>query len=119
VTEKYLSRLYDHGVLEAASPMVGNTFERLQAGTHDNARAIFTAMQERGWYNLEQAARNRRVPKGKMKQTAENFDMTANSKYAVSSGTKRLGKYLPHGKMQGRNGIFADKTNDRAYQKQH
>jgi len=106
ITEKHLSRLYDQGVLESTSSMTSNTFERLQADTHDNVRTIFTAMQQRGWYNPERAGRAERLSKGKQKQSTEFFDTTADSKYAVSSGTRRFGRRLSREQRPGKSGIF-------------
>ena len=116
MTEKHLSSLYEHGVLEATSPMVSNTFERLQADTHDNARTLFTAMQQRGWYNPEQAEGSERLQKRNQKQTSESFDLTADSKYAVSSGARRFGGRLSHGQRQGKSGIFNNQNNDSQFQ---
>jgi spore coat protein CotF len=106
ITEKHLSRLYDQGALEATSPMLSNTFERLQADTHDNARIIFTTMQQRGWYNPERAERNEPLQKGKQNQTSEVFSTTANSKYAVSSGTRKFGRHLSQEQRPGKSGIY-------------
>ena len=107
ITEKHLSRLYDQGVLESTSPMISNTFERLQDSTHDNARTIFTAMQERGWYNPESTGRTERLSRGTQKQTNEFFDTTADSKYAATSGTRRFGRHLPREQRSGKSGIFS------------
>jgi hypothetical protein len=106
LTEKHLSNLYNHGVLEATSSAVSNTFERLQADTYDNARAIFTAMQQRGWYNVEQTERNERQPRGRSKQITDTFDQTADSKYAVKTGAKGFGGRLSNGQRQGKSGIY-------------
>lgn len=108
MTEKHLSHLYDHGVMEATSPMVSNTFERLQADTHDSIRAIFAAMQQRGWYNPEQEANNQRT-KGMPKQISRSFNQTADSKYAVTSGSRGLGRHFPPGQRQGKSGIFTNR----------
>lgn len=109
MTEKHLSSLYDHGVMEAASPMVSNTFERLQADTHDSIRAIFAAMQQRGWYNPEQEANKQRRSQSSPKQTGQSFNQTADSKYAVTSGSRKLGRHLPSGQRQGKSGIFTNR----------
>ncbi|AIF53098.1 spore coat protein [Pelosinus sp. UFO1] len=108
ITEKHLSRLYDQGVLESTSPMISNTFERLQASSHDNARTIFTAMQQRGWYNPERTGRTERLSRGTQKQSNEFFDTTADSKYAVSSGTRKFGRHLPREQRSGKSGIFSN-----------
>lgn len=108
ITEKHLSRLYDQGVLESTSPMISNTFERLQSSSHDNARTIFTAMQERGWYNTERTGRSERFSRGTKKQSNEIFDTTADSKYAVSAGTRRFGRHLPREQRVGKSGIFTN-----------
>ncbi|MCE5286164.1 MAG: spore coat protein [Pelosinus sp.] len=107
ITEKHLSRIYDQGALEANSPQVFETFERLQADAHDNARTIFTAMQQRGWYNPASAERNQRMQRGKHRQTDESFETTASSKYAVSSGSRRFGQHLSKGQRPGKSGIFS------------
>jgi hypothetical protein len=106
ITEKYLSRLYDQAVLEAISPSLAETFERLQADAHDNARTIFAAMQQRGWYNPARAQSNGRVQRGKPNQTTEVFAKAQNSKYAVSSGSQKFGGRLSPGHRMGKSGIF-------------
>lgn len=106
ITEKHLSSLYDHGALEATSPMISNTFERLQADTHDNARTLFNAMQQRGWYNSEQVKRTERSQQREYKKTSDNFDLTADSKYSVSSGARNFGHHLVNGHRLGKAGIF-------------
>jgi hypothetical protein len=112
ITEKHLSGLYDQGILESTSSIISNTFERLQADTHDNARTIFTAMQQRGWYNPEQAGRTERFSRGKQRQSTEIFDTAADSKYAVTSGTRRFGRRLSREQRLGKSGIFNNQKSE-------
>lgn len=119
ITEKHLSSLYDHGALEATSPIISNTFERLQADTHDNARTLFNAMQQRGWYNSEQIKRTGRSEQREYKETSDNFDLTADSKYTVSSGTRNFGQRLANGHRLGKTGIFNNPKAVTNYQERH
>jgi hypothetical protein len=111
ITEKHLSRLYDQGVLEAVSPMLANTFERLQADTHDNARTIFNAMQARGWYNPEQGQKKERMLKQR-KPITQTFDVAVDSKYAVTSGSRRFGRRLANGQRLGKSGVYSSKNTE-------
>lgn len=97
MTEKHLSSLYDHCVLEATSPTLSDTIERLQADTHDNVHTLFIAMQQRGWYKPEQIERSDHLQNRNLEQTSEKFDRTDDSKYAVSSGARRSGQRAYHG----------------------
>lgn len=107
ITEKHLSSLYEQSVLEANSSMLANTFEQLQADTHDNARTIFNAMAERGWYSP--APRERRMSKQQPSKMTQAFDVAASSKYAVTSGSRRFGGHLAKGERLSKSGIYGDK----------
>jgi spore coat protein CotF len=116
MTEKHLSSLYEHGVMEASSPMVSNTLESLQADAHDTARNLFTAMQERGWYNTGQGERSGRSQKSQLqRQTTANFNQTADSRYAVTSGARNFGRRLPQGQSRGKSGIYNTQTEGMHY----
>lgn len=116
MTEKHLSHLYEHGVMEATSTTVGNTFERLQADTHDNARAIFTAMQQRGWYNPAQSSSGQRQQQFRPQKNLKNFAQGADSGYAVTSGSRTLGRRLSHGQGLGKSGIYQQQNNGSYHQ---
>ncbi|WP_425060979.1 hypothetical protein SCACP_17450 [Sporomusa carbonis] len=51
-TEKHLSHLYEHAIMESSNVTVHNTMEEFQHDEHENAFTLFNAMQQRGWYNL-------------------------------------------------------------------
>lgn len=112
ITEKHLSALYNQGVLEATSSIIASTFERLQADTHDNARTIFNAMQTRGWYNPERVKRSELFHKENQKQITDTFNTTADSKYAVSSGSRRFGRRLSEGQRLGKSGIYSNQRTE-------
>ena len=96
MSEKHLSSLYDHCVLEATTPVVSDAIERLQADTHDNVHTLFIAMQQHGWYNPEQAESSDRLLKSNPKQAYKKFDLTSESKYAGSSGPRGSGRRVSH-----------------------
>ncbi len=50
-TEKHLSHLYEHAVMESTNVTVHNAMEEFQHDEHEAAYTLFSAMQDRGWYN--------------------------------------------------------------------
>ncbi|HWR45599.1 spore coat protein [Sporomusa sp.] len=63
-TEKHLSHLYEHAIMESINITVHNAVEEFQHDEHENAYTLFKVMQERGWYNpagQEQSAGNKRT----------------------------------------------------------
>ena len=50
-TEKHLSHLYEHAVMESTNVTVHNAMEEFQHDEHETAYTLFSAMQDRGWYN--------------------------------------------------------------------
>ena len=49
-TEKHLSHLYEHAIMESVNSTVHNTMEEFQHDEHENAYTLYKAMQDRGWY---------------------------------------------------------------------
>lgn len=98
MTEKHLSSLYDHCVLEATTPVVSDAIERLQADTHNNVHTLFIAMQQHGWSNPEQAAE--RLLKSNPIEAYKKFDLPSESKYAGSSGSRGSGRRVSRGQRQ-------------------
>lgn len=50
-TEKHLSHLYEHAIMESNSNIIHNTMEEFQHDEHENAYTLYNVIQERGWYN--------------------------------------------------------------------
>nr|WP_232035835.1 spore coat protein [Methylomusa anaerophila] len=50
-TEKHISHLYEHAIMESTHSHVYNFMEDMQRDEHDNAFTLFQAMQQRDWYN--------------------------------------------------------------------
>jgi hypothetical protein len=50
VTEKYMSHLYDHAIMEASGYQVRDTFIALQQEEHETAQMLFDFMHRHGWY---------------------------------------------------------------------
>lgn len=98
MSEKHLSSLYDHCVLEATTPVVSDAIERLQADTHNNVHTLFIAMQQHGWSNPEQA--EERLLKSNPVEAYKKFDLTSESKYAGSSGPRGSGRRVSRGQRQ-------------------
>ncbi len=99
-SEKQMSHMYDHGITEASTPSVINTFEQLQHEEHDNAHTLFQAMQDRGWYNPSASNAQRRGSRYGNRNSAT-------SNYAVTSGAQNFGNQLESGarfnRRSGRN----------------
>lgn len=50
-TEKHLSHLYEHAIMESTNITIHNTMEEFQHDEHENAYTLFRVMQQKGWYN--------------------------------------------------------------------
>lgn len=70
-TEKHLSHLYEHAIMESSNNTVHNAMEELQHDEHEAAYTLFNVMRERGWYNPEQVQRN---------ISKKNFSMSSNKR---------------------------------------
>ncbi len=58
-TEKHLSHLYEHAIMESSNITVRNAVEEFQHDEHENAYTLFQVMQDRGWYDVpEQQQQN-------------------------------------------------------------
>ncbi|QJW44907.1 spore coat protein [bacterium BFN5] len=90
-TEKHMSHMYDHGIMESTNTDVRYTFEELQHDEHENAHIIFNSMQERGWYNTNKKSR---TPNSNYLQVGRSGRSIANSEYAVTSGAQKFGSRL-------------------------
>jgi hypothetical protein len=92
ITEKHLSLLYTHAILESSHQDVSNTFEELQQDEYHNTGLLLDAMQARGW-NTTTARSNAII--GAAKQNSgigkdRKIAGRANGTYAVTSGTAKL-----------------------------
>lgn len=105
-TEKYMSHLYDHAIMEASGDTVRDTFMALQQDEHEIAQTLFDFMRQQGWYttggNRQQADRrlkNGQRLSGGMRQSQAGgaMDYRADSRYAVTSGARRFGQSLTGG----------------------
>lgn len=88
MTEKYISQVYNTAIMEATNSDVLDTFEEMQHDEHENGRLLFTAMQERGWYNANQTEKSNERP------LTTKFTNKTNSSFAVTSGAKNFGNRL-------------------------
>lgn len=90
MTEKHMSQVYDTAIVESSNKTVLDLFEEMQHDEHENARTIFNAMQERGWYNTYQY--NDKPNSGPRRETA--YTNKFSSDYAVTSGARNFGGRL-------------------------
>jgi spore coat protein CotF len=87
-TEKHLSHLYEHAIMESTNITVHNTVEEFQHDEHENAYTLFQVMQERGWYNpvgQEQSFGNKKtfnVKNNRRSQPNFNNGRLYNSQYS-------------------------------------
>lgn len=58
VTEKYLSEVLNHAILEANSNQTRQVFRALQDNAQGHAHTIYDTMSDQGWYNVEQTSVN-------------------------------------------------------------
>lgn len=108
-TEKYMSHLYDHAIMEAACDTVRDTFVALQEDEHETAQMVFDFMNQRGWYstgaNRQKFGRRlqsgQRLSGGKQQFKSGDMQPRADSRYAVTSGSRSLGQNLRGGRGQG------------------
>ncbi len=108
-TEKYMSHLYDHAIMEASTEAVRDTFVALQQDEHETAQMLFDFMQQQGWYttgaNRQKFGRRlqsgQRLSGGAQPPASGAWQPKADSRYAVTSGTRRLGKNMAGGRSQG------------------
>lgn len=109
-TEKYMSHLYDHAIMEAAGDSVRDAFIALQQDEHESAQMLYDFMQQQGWYttgaNRQQFGRrlqsSQRLSGGKQQYKGSGSAMQprVDSSYAVASGTRSLGENLRGGRPQ-------------------
>ncbi len=104
VTEKYMSHLYDHAIMEASGYQVRDTFIALQQEEHETAQMLFDFMHRHGWYTTgaNRQKQGRRLqsyqPLSGGRQQSKNMrgggqpHPKADSRYAVASGSRRLGQ---------------------------
>ncbi len=110
-TEKYMSHLYDHAIMEASGDTVRDTFVALQQDEHETAQMLFDFMNQHGWYttgaNRQKAGRRLQTGQplsGGRPQTPREGDFPQpryDSRYAVASGSRRLGQSFTKNRGQG------------------
>lgn len=91
MTEKHMSQVYDTAIMESSNNAVLDLFEEMQHDEHENARTIFKAMQERGWYNTTNRYDDK-LNSAPRRETA--YTNKFSSDYAVTSGTRNFGGRL-------------------------
>ncbi len=115
-TEKYMSHLYDHAIMEASTEAVRDTFVALQQDEHTTAQMLFDFMQRQGWYttgaNRQKFGRRlqggQRLSGGPQPPASGAWQPRADSRYAAASGTRRLGQNLGGDGRPGRQPAWAD-----------
>ncbi|MDR7865583.1 MAG: spore coat protein [Sporomusaceae bacterium] len=110
-TEKYMSHLYDHAIMEATADTVRDTFVALQQDEHETAQMLFDFMHQHGWYttgaNRQKAGRrlqsSQPLSGGRSQKNMQNSSPQpkTDSRYAVTSGSRRLGQNLGAGMNRG------------------
>ena len=107
-TEKYMSHLYDHAIMEATDDTVRDTFVALQQDEHETAQMLFDFMHQHGWYttgaNRQKAGRRMQSgqplsggrPQTNIQSSAPQ--LKADSRYAAATGSRRLGQSFGGGK---------------------
>ncbi|MEG6586049.1 spore coat protein [Dendrosporobacter sp. 1207_IL3150] len=93
-TEKSMSHMYDHAIMESSNENVRYAFEEFQHDEHENGHLIFKSMQERGWYN---STTDVRMPKSNYINAGRSNRNAATSDYAVTSGSEQFGSRLSRG----------------------
>lgn len=91
---KYMSQLYDHAIMEATDETVRDAFIELQQDEHRSAQSIFEFMQQQGWYTTGANRQNLGRRLGQAQQLSGGMAPRADSRYAVTSGARRLGSRL-------------------------
>lgn len=94
-TEKQLSHLYDHAVLESSNLEIHTTMEEFQRDEHENSFTLFNVMQQRGWYN--QSSQNWQ------KQTEYNPDQSQRTRL----GRKRSYGLASENKLNSQSQFFS------------
>ena len=87
-TEKHLSHLYEHAIMESSNITVRNAVEEFQHDEHENAYTLFQVMQDRGWYNVSEQEQS----SGKKKA----YHMKSGKRYQqnFSNGRMYNGQYV-------------------------
>lgn len=103
-TGKYMSQMYEHAVMQATSDTARNIFEQLQQEEHDNAQMLTSFMQQQGWYTAgaNRQLSGRRFPS---RQRLSGGTGQADSRYAVTSGTRNLGRHMTSRPSQSRQSL--------------
>lgn len=115
-TEKYMSHLYDHAIMEAADDSVRDTFITLQQDDHDTAQMIFDFMQQQGWYNT---GANRQQFGRRLQQSqplSGGMQPRADSRYAAASGARNFGQNLGGGRQGSKQMSRAGHGKDTTYE---
>lgn len=55
MTEKYIGNSYETAIMETANHDVRSALQHIQREEQEHAKAIFDAMQQRGWYKVTPA----------------------------------------------------------------
>ena len=100
-TEKHMSHLYDHAVLESSGDLVRDTFQTLQQNSQSNAQKLFEVMQQRGWYNVTE---NDSPTNNKLQPRKRSY-------HKSDAATGRRETYINpglNGTHRGKSGIFAN-----------
>lgn len=100
-TEKQMSHLYDHAIMEASSERVRDTFIALQQDEQQAARMLFEFLQQKGWYTPGAGRQNA----GRRLQSSQRLSGGAqpqsDSRYAVTSASRNFGENLAPKRGQG------------------
>ncbi len=101
-TEKYMSHLYDHAIMEASGDTVRDTFVALQQDEHETTQMLFDFMHQHGWYttgaNRQKAGRRLQsgqpLSGGRPQKNMQGASpqTKADSRYAAATGSRRLGQ---------------------------
>jgi hypothetical protein len=109
-TEKYMSHLYDHAVLESSSDIVRDTFQRLQHNTQMNAAKIYETMHQRGWYRTDRQPANRRSNPYENKRYSKVSGMNLSSRKTHTDNRQHQPVNPGYeGTHRGKSGIFSNR----------
>lgn len=53
LTEKYLSEVLNHAILESSNNQTRQMFKTLQENAQEHAQMIYEEMSDQGWYNVQ------------------------------------------------------------------
>lgn len=56
LTEKYLSEMLNHAILESSNAQTRQIFQSMQTNAQDHAQMIYDEMSDQGWYNVQGAS---------------------------------------------------------------